>query len=288
MREWSLSSPDHRWSHFGQHSSLGTVQTANSIIIAVGKPFWAKLSDSFGRGETFVGLALFYAVGYAIIAGANGPGAMYAGSVIYTCGYTGLQIMNQIIIADLTTLRWRGLASSLLSIWFIMNAFVAGEISQSVLEHSTWRWGYGMFAIIMPCTLLPLILSLLWAQWKGKKILEQRGVRALKQSRASRLLQALKDMDFIGLVLLGTSLALILLTFALVYKAKSQWKNPSMIAMLVVGCVIMPICLLYEWKVPARPVFPMRWFRRLPIFGACLIGFFDFVSFYLQFTYLYS
>lgn len=261
------------------------MQTANAIIIAVGKPFWAKFSDAFGRGESFVGLTLFYAIGYAIIAGAQGAGTMYAGSVIYTCGYTGLQIMLQIIVADLTTLRWRGLVNGLLTVWFIMNAFVASEISVRV---TNWRWGYGMFAILMPVTLLPVIISLLWAQWKGKKILKQRGVRAVQESRAVRFKRALVEMDFVGLILLATSLALILLTFALVYNAKGQWKNASMIAMLVVGCVAFPIFIAYEWKVPARPVFPMRWFRRLPIFGACLIGFFDFVSFYLQFTYLYS
>lgn len=259
------------------HSSLGTVQTANSIIIAIGKPFWAKFADAFGRGEVFVGLALFYAVGYAIVAGATTSGAMYAGQVIYTCGYTGLQIMMQIIVADLTTLRWRGLVSALLSGWFILNVFVATEIATGMLAHSTWRWGYGMFAILMPATLLPLMLSLLWAQWKGKKILKARGVRALRESRITRLKHALIAMDFVGLVLLGLSLALILLTFALVYKAKGQWKNSSMIAMLVVGFVIFPIFIAYEWKVPARPVLPLRWFRRPAILGACLIGFFDFV-----------
>ncbi|BEI91445.1 uncharacterized protein CcaverHIS019_0402650 [Cutaneotrichosporon cavernicola] len=273
------------WSEFGLHSSLGRVQTANSIIIAVGKPFWAKLSDAYGRGEAFLGLAILYGVGYAVIAGAQGAGAMYAGQVIYTLGYTGLQILLQIIVADLTTLRWRALVNSILTVWFILNAFVAAEISARV---TNWRWGYGMFAILMPATLLPVIISLLWAQWKGKKILKERGVQAVKEPPMARLKRALIEMDFVGLLLLGMSLALILLTFALVYKANGKWKNPSMIAMLVVGCILFPIFLAYEWKVPARPVFPMRWFRRLPIFGACLIGFLDFVSFYLQFTYLYS
>jgi hypothetical protein len=57
--------------------------------------------------------------------------------------------------------------------------------------------------------------------------------------------------------------------------------------MLVVGGIVFPAFLIYEWKVPAKPVVPMRWLRRGPILGACLIGFFDFTSFYLQFTYLY-
>lgn len=62
-------------------------------------------------------------------------------------GYTGLQLLSQIIIADMTTLRWRGLSSSLLSVPFIINAFVAAEIAQGILPN--WRWGYGMFAILV-------------------------------------------------------------------------------------------------------------------------------------------
>lgn len=57
--------------------------------------------------------------------------------------------------------------------------------------------------------------------------------------------------------------------------------------MIVIGAILFPIMIIYEWKVPAKPVVPMRWLRRGPILGACLIGFFDFVSFYLQYTYLY-
>lgn len=57
--------------------------------------------------------------------------------------------------------------------------------------------------------------------------------------------------------------------------------------MLVVGGVLFPVFLVFEWRIPAKPVVPMRWLRRGPILGACLIGFFDFVSFYLQYTYLY-
>lgn len=66
--------------------------------------------------------------------------------------------------------------------------------------------------------------------------------------------------------------------------------NPQLtaqIAMLVLGGVLFPVFLIWEWKFPSKPVVPMRWLKRGPILGACLIGFFDFVSFYLQYTYLY-
>lgn len=47
----------------------------------------------------------------------------------------------QIIIADITTLSYRGLVLGLTSAPFIINAFVGSNISASVLKHLGWRWG---------------------------------------------------------------------------------------------------------------------------------------------------
>lgn len=56
-------------------------------------------------------------------------------------GYTGLQLLTQIIIADITTLKWRGLVSGLISLPFIINAFVGSNIATNVLNGAGWRWG---------------------------------------------------------------------------------------------------------------------------------------------------
>lgn len=64
--------------------------------------------------------------------------------------------------------------------------------------------------------------------------------------------------------------------------------NARQPAMVALGALLFPVFLWYEWKYPRKPVMPMRWLTNGPILGACLIGFFDFTSFYLQGTYLYS
>jgi hypothetical protein len=58
--------------------------------------------------------------------------------------------------------------------------------------------------------------------------------------------------------------------------------------MLVVGPLILIGFVYYEgWWAP-KPVFPLRFFRNRTVMACGFIGFFDFVSFYLQYTYLYS
>ncbi len=44
-----------------------------------------------------------------------------------------------------------------------------------------------------------------------------------------------KKIDIIGLLLLATSLSLLLLPLSLCKTAQDQWRNPSIIAMFVVG-----------------------------------------------------
>ena len=48
--------------------------------------------------------------GYVLIATFHSIGHIAAGKIFYAFGYTGLQMLQQIIIADLTSLRWRFVA----------------------------------------------------------------------------------------------------------------------------------------------------------------------------------
>ncbi|WVQ85445.1 hypothetical protein IAT38_007610 [Cryptococcus sp. DSM 104549] len=272
-----------------EHSVSGTISTAQAIIVAVGKPLMAKLADVVGRGETFIIVTVLYVVGYIVIATANDVGQIAGGSIIYSFGYTGLQMLQQIVIADMTSLRWRGLVSGLVSAPFIINNFVSAEIAEGVLPN--WRWGYGMFAILVPVSLSPLICALMWAQHKAaklQKIKYSRPPLRVNSGWFTTIKQACLEMDLMGLVLIAASLSLILLPLGLAPKAAEQWKTPSMIAMIVVGVVLFPFVIFFEAKFPQKPVMPYRWLKRGPILGACLIGFADFVSFYLQYTYLYS
>lgn len=56
-------------------------------------------------------------------------------------GHTGLDLITDIIIADITPLKWRGFATALPSAPFILNAFISAEIVTSVTNGPGWRWG---------------------------------------------------------------------------------------------------------------------------------------------------
>lgn len=68
----------------------------------------AKSADTFGRAETYVVVLVSYVLGYILNASANSINQIAAGTIFYSLGYTGLQILTQVVLADTTTLRWRG------------------------------------------------------------------------------------------------------------------------------------------------------------------------------------
>ena len=55
--------------------------------------------------------------------------------------HSGLHLLTSVIIADITTLKWRGLVTGLTSAPFIMNAFIGSKVANLVLERLGWRWG---------------------------------------------------------------------------------------------------------------------------------------------------
>ena len=222
--------------------------------------------------------------------------------------HRGLQLLTSVIVADITTLKWRGLVSGLTSAPFIINAFVSANIATQVLERSGWRWGYGMFAILVPAALSPLIVTLFWAEQKAKRLgLVPVVSKPVHASIVGRVWSFAQQLDFIGLLLIGTSVALILLPLTLAQGAKHQWHNresscallmnavltcssslASMIAMIVVGCILLPVVAAWEIYVAKRPVIARRFLTNRTVILAAWIGFFDFFSFYLTTTYLYS
>ncbi|KAK0190166.1 drug:h+ antiporter [Armillaria mellea] len=261
-------------SSLNDHSLISTIQVAQSIIIACGKPVIAKVADVQSRGAAYVTVLIFYVIGYIVIASAHSIQTIAGGIILYAIGYTGLQLLTQIIIADITTLQWRGLVSGLMSLPFIINAFIGSNISTQVLNGAGWRWGYGMFAILIPASLAPLIVTLVWAERKAKRLGLVPEIPVEDKPLYKKVFDLTLKLDIFGLALIGTSVALILLPLTLADNAKGQWHNPSMIAMV--------------FKFAKFPVVPWRYVKNRSVVGASLIGFFDFISFYLTYVYLYS
>ncbi|KAK7460674.1 hypothetical protein VKT23_009389 [Stygiomarasmius scandens] len=97
-------------SSFNQLSLLAAIQTCQTIVSAVMKPPIAKISDVMGRGETYIFTTTCYLLSYFLCASSKTVNVYAGGAVFYAIGQTGTQVLDQIIISDISTARWRGFA----------------------------------------------------------------------------------------------------------------------------------------------------------------------------------
>lgn len=66
------------------------------------------------------------------------------------------------------------------------------------------------------------------------------------------------------------------------------WSSYKVITMIVLGPIILIGFTFYEAKVASLPFIPARFLKNRTVIAAGLIGFFDFISFYMQYTYQYA
>jgi SIT family siderophore-iron:H+ symporter-like MFS transporter len=154
---------------FDNHSLISTINVVRTVIAAAAQPTAAKIADVFGRLELIYVSVTFYVVGTIIEASSHNVSTFCAGAVIYQIGLTIITFLVEVIVADISSLRSRLLWSYIAATPFIINTWVSGNIAQSVLETTTWRWGVGMWAIIYPVLSMPLIISLLVAARRAAK-----------------------------------------------------------------------------------------------------------------------
>lgn len=88
--------------------------------------------------------------------------------VFYSVGFTGMIFCVDVITADTSTLRDRGLAFAFTSSPYIITAFAGAAASEHFYE-SNWRWAYGTFAIVLPVVALPMFGLLRFNLQKAKK-----------------------------------------------------------------------------------------------------------------------
>ncbi|KAF2818673.1 MFS general substrate transporter [Ophiobolus disseminans] len=278
-------------SAFKLHSLVSTIAVVQNIVSSVIKPPMGKIADVFGRLEAFSITIVLYTIGYIMQATSGNVRTFASAQIFWAAGFNGLQVLQQIFVADTSDLLNRALYSTIFDIPFLWTVWAGPEIGNKILATISWRWGYAVWAIILPLCFIPLFISLFMNQSRAKKL----GYDLGKPFRGRGVIQILKnlwyDLDFFGLILLAAAISLILLPLTLAPGAKGKWRNASMIAMLVVGAIVLIIFPFWERskKLAPRAFFPPELFKNRTVIVGSLIAFFYFMAFYMSvFPYFYS
>lgn len=238
----------------------------------------AKVADVFGRFEAFCFSILIYVLGYVQMAASTNVQAYASAQIFYSAGSTGLQILQQVFIADSSDLLNRALLALLPELPFLVTVWLGPTIADAMLKHVSWRWGYGMWSIILPASFLPLGLSLLLNQRKARRLnlIKPRSKR--RRGVVAILRRTWYDLDIFGLLLLSAAVTLILIPLTLAAKAENGWRNTSIVAMIVVGLVCLLILPLWETskKLAPKPLLSLHLLKQRTALAGCALAFFYF------------
>ncbi|KAM3462077.1 hypothetical protein NHJ6243_004358 [Beauveria neobassiana] len=273
-------------SSFAASSLLTVIQiVAGSLGSAVYIPM-AKALDLWGRAEGFLLMMSLAVLGIIVVASSQNLPTYCAGYVFYAVGFNGLAYSWDVLAADVTDLRNRGLAFAFTSSPALISAFAGPNIAAEFIAKVNWRWGYGCWAIVVPVFALPIYLLLAWNLRKAKKqgIIADKGT-GRKMDRQN-VLWFITEFDLPGVFLFAGGLVVFLLPFTLARTAPQGWSTPYIIAMIVVGFVVLAMFALWECYAAPVPFMSQKFLADRTILGACLLNMTYQVSYYCYASYL--
>ncbi|KTW31791.1 uncharacterized protein T551_01052 [Pneumocystis jirovecii RU7] len=282
-------------SYFGKNSLIPLINTINGVLYAVVKQQMAKMSAVFGRIEGFCFSLLLYDIGCIMYMMSTNIVTFIISSILHTIGSTGIQILQQIIIAvDISNFLNRGLLNSILDVPLLINVWVGPSLAQSIYlpepASEQWRLGYGIWAVVLSLGSLPIIIVLYLGQFKPKGI----HMLSLENNDGSITLSIKKifiELDLIGIIILSFGLIMLLFQliheFPIFYDIKSLY-IATIFVIVTILCVIFP---LWEFFFAKYPIFDINSFKLGMIGSGYFSSFFYFMGFYLYnnyfSTYLY-
>ncbi|ORY64508.1 siderophore iron transporter [Pseudomassariella vexata] len=276
-------------SGFSQHSLTAAAGVFSSLIGGVTKLPLAKLIDIWGRPHGYILMVVILTVGLVMMAACQNVETYAAAQVFYWVGYNGLSYIMGIFVADTSSLRNRSFMFAFQSSPYIITVWITGPFFNAIVKPGGmgFRWGFGIFAIIMPVVCLPLWVLFMYNQRQAVK-----SGMLPKKSSGRTTWESIKyyfiQFDAVGVLCLCAGFSLFLLPFNIYSYQYYGWKDKMTIGPLVGGFVL--LCLFVVWETWYSPVNYMPWelLKDRTVLGANVLACVLFISFYIWDSYFSS
>ncbi|EEQ37547.1 Major Facilitator Superfamily protein [Clavispora lusitaniae] len=263
-------------SSYSNHSLFTTVNVIRSVMAAASQPAYARLSDIFGRLELFIVSIIFYAVGTVIESQAFDVQRFAGGAVLYQLGYSGVQLILEVSLSDMSTMNWRLFASFVPALPFIINTWISGNASSELLAHHSWSYSIGIWAFIFPLASVPLLACFIYMRFKAGRTPEWAAIRQEEKEAYKGAKHFFIDLfwriDLIGILFIICVFGFILVPFTIAGGVHTKWQRGSTIAPLVIGFVLIPFFVYWEYKVAKYPIVPYPLLKDRGVWSALIIA----------------
>ncbi|KAI1937258.1 hypothetical protein LOZ66_004176 [Ophidiomyces ophidiicola] len=264
-------------SAFQLHSLTAATGIMASIIGGLSKIPLAKILDTWGRPQGMALMLFFWVIGYIMKAACNNVQTYAAAQVFSSVGAQGVSYCLTVFIADTSSLKNRSLMLAYATSPYVITTWVGGPVAKSILATIGWRWGFGIFTIVVPAVVLPLCFLFLWGHRKAERLGIVQRSEGLRNLNLQKVKKYAIDVDLIGILVLAAGMALFLLPFSLWTFQGQKWKAPLIICMIIFGGLLLIFFVIYEKYMAPVTFIPFKLLTdRTVLFGAL---FFLFVFF---------
>ncbi|KAM0750503.1 MFS general substrate transporter [Meredithblackwellia eburnea MCA 4105] len=231
----------------GMSKRIWIVQAQSVPSIATG-PIMAILADLYGRRYVVLFAWAIFCVAAIIAMTAKSMNAIIAAQALagVGCGISGLMFA---IASEVLPSAWRSHAQTFVNAVSSISAVIAligmGEASSADAVNG-WRW------VFRTALMLDGILLLGFGFFYHPPP---------RTPGHSTLWEKLKEMDWIGYLLLLGGLVPLLMGFAWAGDSNYGWHTKHAYVPVAVGFAVLALCIIYEWKGTSRGFLDHRLFR---------------------------
>ncbi|KAJ5082755.1 hypothetical protein N7532_011798 [Penicillium argentinense] len=277
------------YSSFQLHSLTGLTTVIASLVSALIKFPYAKLMDIWGRPQAFGFSVGSLTLGLVMMAACKNVQTYCAAQVFYQIGFNCIDFSMTIFVADTTALKNRAFWIAYCASPYLITPWIYGYAANRILAPGGigYRWGFGVFAIVMPVISAPL-----WGLWYyTQKKAEKMNLTPKKSSNRTiwqLVMHYLIEFDVIGLLIIATGLALFLLAFNIFSYQAQEWRSPMIICFIVIGFLLIISFTLWEKYFAPVKFMPWELIQNRTVFFTFTMVNSLYMAWYIWDSYFYS
>ncbi|KAJ5711109.1 Major facilitator coppper-regulated transporter crmC [Penicillium malachiteum] len=266
------------YANFASAPQISQAYIVSTIVGGVLQLPIAKTLNIWGRTEGFLTFLAVFILGLIVIASCNGPNGFAAGYTLYWIGYSALNFILSVFVADASGLRNRAFVYAFIGTPTICTAFVGPLAAQA--------FAYGCFAIITFIVFIPLAVVFKFYQRKAEKMGLFQRVKT-ERSKIQSTIHYVHEFDIVGALILMAAFILLLLPFSLQTYGLNGYSSATFIAMVVIGLLLFPVFAVWECYIAKIPFIKWELFKKRTVVGACILSAIIFFNYYTWDQYFY-
>ncbi|KAJ4146883.1 hypothetical protein LMH87_001442 [Akanthomyces muscarius] len=133
------------------------------LVVTVVLPVYTGLSEVVGRKIPLYAAFFLFTAGSVLFATAQSLPVLILARALQGSGCGGIDVLNEILVADITTLRERAFYIGLVSIPFALGSVLGPVVGALLGEYASWRWigwiNLPLVALCLPLSIFCLALK---------------------------------------------------------------------------------------------------------------------------------